>query len=50
MRIEEIKDRFQVKVQWKAFPLHPETPEQGLTLKELFAGRDLDVQSVVARW
>jgi predicted DsbA family dithiol-disulfide isomerase len=49
VRIEEIKKRFQVKVQWRAFPLHPETPEEGLTLKELFAGRDLDIQGVVAR-
>ena len=49
MRTEEIKKRFQVKVQWRAFPLHPETPEQGLTLKELFAGRDLDIQGMVAR-
>jgi len=49
VRIEEIKKRFQVKVQWRAFPLHPETPEQGLTLKELFAGRDLDIQGMVAR-
>ena len=29
--------------------MHPETPEQGLTLKELFAGRDLDIQGMVDR-
>jgi predicted DsbA family dithiol-disulfide isomerase len=49
VRIEKLKRHFQIKVRWRAFPLHPETPEQGLTLEELFAGRDLDVQGVLAR-
>jgi predicted DsbA family dithiol-disulfide isomerase len=26
-----------------AFPLHPETPQEGLTLEELFAGRGVDI-------
>jgi len=49
VRIEEIKKHYEIKARWRAFPLHPETPEQGLTLKELFAGRDLDIQGMVAR-
>ncbi len=49
MRIEELKRHYQVRVQWRAFPLHPETPEQGVTLEELFAGRDLDIQGMQAR-
>ena len=28
------------------FPLHPETPHKGLSLEELFAGRDLDIQAI----
>lgn len=32
-----------------AFPLHPETPDEGRTLQELFAGRGVDVDQVVAR-
>lgn len=32
-----------------AFPLHPETPEEGQTLEELFAGRNLDLQIMMAR-
>lgn len=27
---------------WTHFPLHPETPQQGQSLEELFAGRDPD--------
>jgi predicted DsbA family dithiol-disulfide isomerase len=36
-------------VTWRAFPLHPETPEEGLTLEELFAGRNMDIPSAMAR-
>jgi len=38
-----------LKVQWTAFPLHPETPEEGRTLEELFAGRGVDIPAVLAR-
>jgi predicted DsbA family dithiol-disulfide isomerase len=37
-----------VTVQWTAFPLHPETPEQGRTLEELFAGRGMDIPRMLA--
>jgi len=30
-----------VAVNWVQFPLHPETPPEGLALSELFPGRDL---------
>jgi predicted DsbA family dithiol-disulfide isomerase len=36
-------------VRWIAFPLHPETPEEGLTLEQLFAGRDIDISAVLDR-
>ncbi len=36
-------------MQWIAFPLHPETPEQGRTLEELFAGRGIDIPQMLAR-
>ena len=28
---------------FRHFPLHPDTPEDGLTLEELFAGRNIDI-------
>ena len=31
------------------FPLHPDTPEEGQSLEQLFAGRDIDVEAAKAR-
>ena len=31
------------------FPLHPETPAQGQSLEDLFAGRDVDIDAMYAR-
>jgi predicted DsbA family dithiol-disulfide isomerase len=36
-------------VQWVYFPLHPDTPPQGLLLKDLFAGRNFDLEAMHAR-
>jgi predicted DsbA family dithiol-disulfide isomerase len=33
-------------VKWVHFPLHPETPTEGRSLEELFAGRDVDVDAM----
>ena len=38
-----------MEIRWKAFPLHPETPEEGVTLEELFAGRNIDLAQSRAR-
>jgi len=35
-------------VLWTAFPLHPETPEDGRSLKDLFAGRPINIQEMLA--
>lgn len=32
-----------------AFPLHPEIPEAGQSLEELFKGRDVDIPAMLAR-
>jgi len=39
--IEKLKQNYPVKTRWIYFPLHPETPPEGKSLAELFAGRDL---------
>jgi len=44
-----LKREYDLDVKWVAFPLHPETPEDGLTLDELFAGRDVDIPAMLAR-
>jgi predicted DsbA family dithiol-disulfide isomerase len=36
-------------VQWVYFPLHPNTPAQGLLLKDLFAGRGFDLEGMHQR-
>ena len=49
MRIEKLKKNLGIEVKWIAFPLHPETPEEGRTLEDLFAGRNMDIPSMLAR-
>ncbi len=44
-----MKENFEIAVQWRAFPLHPETPEEGRTLEELFAGRNMDIPAMLER-
>lgn len=34
-----------MKVQWVHFPLHPDTPAEGRSLKDLFAGRNYDIEA-----
>jgi len=44
-----LQQEFDLKVKWVAFPLHPETPDEGRTLADLFAGRGLDIPGMLAR-
>ena len=41
MSIEKLKANYPVNIRWVHFPLHPETPAEGKSLAELFAGRDI---------
>ncbi|MCF8033762.1 MAG: DsbA family protein [Desulfarculaceae bacterium] len=38
-----------VAIKWVAFPLHPETPPQGQTLEQLFAGSGKDIPAMMER-
>ena len=40
-RVEKLKRHFDIDVRLVHFPLHPETPQEGRSLADLFAGRDL---------
>ncbi len=42
MSIEKLKNNYPVDIHWIHFPLHPETPQQGKPLAELFAGGDIE--------
>ena len=35
-----------MSIKWVQFPLNPETPQEGLSLKELFVGRDSDIPAI----
>ena len=49
MRIEKLKAAHHVKVEWVHFPLHPDTPAEGRSLDDLFAGRKVDRQAMHAQ-
>ena len=36
-------------MQWVHFPLHPDTPQEGLALEQLFAGRGYDLDAMFAQ-
>jgi len=47
--VEKLQAAFDIDVVYRPFPLHPETPEAGLSLEELFAGRNIDIPAAQAR-
>ena len=49
MRIEKLKAEHKVKVEWVHFPLHPDTPAEGRSLADLFAGRNMDRKAMHAQ-
>ncbi len=49
MRIERLRANYQIDVRFVHFPLHPDTPEDGMTLEELFAGRNIDIPAAKER-
>ncbi len=49
MRIEKLRRKFDIEVKWVNFPLHPETPAEGMTLEALFAGRNYDLEASYRR-
>ena len=42
-----MRRNYEIEIRWTAFPLHPDTPEEGITLEELFAGRSIDIDQVM---
>ncbi|MBT5569581.1 MAG: hypothetical protein HOJ90_00015 [Alphaproteobacteria bacterium] len=49
MRIEKLKAAYDVDVQTVHFPLHADTPMDGQSLEELFAGRGVDMEAMYTR-
>jgi len=49
VRIEQLRKNYEIGIRWTAFPLHPETPEEGTTIEELYRARGIDVEAAKAR-
>jgi predicted DsbA family dithiol-disulfide isomerase len=49
VRIEKLKRAFEVETKLVHFPLHPETPAEGRSMAELYAGRNIDPEAMYAR-
>ncbi len=49
MRIERLRKAHGLRVQFVHFPLHPDTPAEGRSLEELFAGRGYDIAKMQAQ-
>ena len=49
MRIERLKAEHGVRIKWVHFPLHPDTPADGRSLADLFAGRGYDIPKMQAQ-
>jgi predicted DsbA family dithiol-disulfide isomerase len=44
-----LKEQYGLTLRWTHFPLHPDTPDAGILLEELFRGRGYDIQSMTQR-
>lgn len=40
--VQQLQEQRQLDVQWHPFPLHPDTPLEGLSISKLFGGADID--------
>jgi predicted DsbA family dithiol-disulfide isomerase len=49
VRIEKLKQTFEIDATLVHFPLHPETPTEGRSMAELYAGRNVDPEAMYAR-
>jgi len=49
VRIEKLKRNFDVELKLVHFPLHPDTPQEGRSMKELYAARGADPDALWAQ-
>jgi predicted DsbA family dithiol-disulfide isomerase len=49
VRTERLKQTFDIAVKLVHFPLHPETPAEGQSMAELYAGRNIDPEAMYRR-
>ena len=44
-----MRQNYDIGIQWRAFPLHPDIPEEGLSLDAVYAAKNIDVAQAKAR-
>jgi predicted DsbA family dithiol-disulfide isomerase len=49
VRVEKLKETFEVETVLVHFPLHPETPLDGRSMAEVYAGRNIDPEAMYQR-
>ena len=49
MRTDRLKAAYEIEFRYTLFPLHADTPDEGLTLEQLFAGRSFDIEAMRAK-
>ena len=49
MRTDRLQQEYGVELVMRVFPLHPDTPEEGMELSEMFAGREAMIAAMQAR-
>jgi predicted DsbA family dithiol-disulfide isomerase len=49
VRVEKLKENFEVETVLVHFPLHPETPLEGRSMAEVYAGRNIDPEAMYLR-
>ncbi len=48
MLVDKLRQEFDLDIRWSVFPLHPNTPEAGMSLDALFAGQ-MDIEGMLLR-
>jgi predicted DsbA family dithiol-disulfide isomerase len=49
VRTDRLQREFDLELRWTVFPLHPEIPEEGIELADLFRGSGFDIGAMTAR-
>jgi predicted DsbA family dithiol-disulfide isomerase len=49
VRVEKLNENFAVETVLVHFPLHPETPQEGRSMEEVYAGRNVDPEAMYVR-
>jgi predicted DsbA family dithiol-disulfide isomerase len=49
VRADRLQKEYEIQIRWVAFPLRTDTPEEGLSLKEIYAARGIDMDQAKKR-